>query len=183
MARHSVSFYVCAAFLAIFGFMGMSSFDPGPAKIELVLAVVVLGAGLYLHSGAENGRLVGMVVLGGVIGFGALQMFSGHYVPGTIVAAFALFRLASTQQQTAPQTPPVGYPQQPYGSPPQPPTGAPQQMWYGQQPLGQPAPYGAAPPAGPTPPPPAAPMVGDPRFGPPQPPQPPQPVPPASTGA
>jgi len=186
MARHSVSFYICAGFLAVFGFLGLGSYDPGTAKIELVLAVVVLAAGLYLHSGAANGRNVGLVVLVGVIGFGAVQLFGGSYVPGTIVAAIALFRLASAQQVSA-QAPTGGFPQQSYGAPttyPQPqPYGVPQQqMYYGQQPLGQPAPYGAAPPPPPTPQPP--PMVGDPRFGVPMPPpQAAQPVPPAQPGS
>jgi hypothetical protein len=187
MARHSVSFYICAAFLAIFGVLGLNAYDPGPAKVELLLAVVVLAAGLYLHSGAEQARTVGMVVLAGVIAYGAWQLTQGAYVPGTIVAGFALVRLATAGSSTA--APQVGLqqayqpgyqPQQPYGYAP----GAPQQMYYGQQPLGQPAPYGAPPAAPygapqpyPAPPPPQT--VGDPRFGapvpPPQPQRPPQP--------
>ena len=95
MARHSVSFYICAAFLAIFGFVGLSSVDPGSAKVELGLAVLVLAAGLYLHSGAEQGRLVGMVALGVVIAYGVWQLTQGQYVPGTIVAGLAMIRLAS----------------------------------------------------------------------------------------
>ena len=121
MARHSVSFYICAAFLAIFGFLGLSSIDPGPAKIELLLAVVVLGAGLFLHSGAEQGRAVGMGVLAVVIAYGAWQLTQGAYVPGTIVAGFALFRLATATSTTAapaagqPNGYQPGYGQQPYG--------------------------------------------------------------------
>jgi uncharacterized membrane protein YtjA (UPF0391 family) len=145
MARQSVSFYVCAAFLAIFGFLGLSSYDPGPAKIELVLAVVVLAAGLFLHSGAEQGRVVGMGVLALVIAYGGWQLTQGGYVPGTIVAAFALFRLATaTSTTTAPpmgqQAYQPGYGQQPYGYPPASQQQQQQQMYYGQQPLGQPAP-------------------------------------------
>jgi uncharacterized membrane protein YtjA (UPF0391 family) len=182
MARHSVSFYVCAAFLAIFGFLGLNGVDPGSAKVELVLAVLVLLAGLYLHSGAEQGRLVGMVALGVVIAYGVWQLTQGQYVPGTIVAGLAMIRLVSAGSTTT--APPVGYlpghqpghPQQPYGQPySYPPAGQPQQMYHGQQPLGPPAPYGsppspagAAPQAYPAPPPPPAP-VGDPRFGPPNP--------------
>jgi hypothetical protein len=134
---HSVSFYICAAFLAVFGFVGLNSFDPGSSKIEIALAIVVLAAGLYLHSGAQNGRIVGLVVLGGVIAFGFIQLVSGHYVPGTIVAGLALYRLAAAGTVTS--APSSGYPppypgQQPYGQPLA--TGQPQQMYYGQQPLG-----------------------------------------------
>jgi hypothetical protein len=195
MARHSISFYVCAAFLALFGVIGLNGVDPGTAKIELLLALVVAGAGLYLHSGAEQARTVGLGVLAVVIGYGFWRLTQGGYVPGTIVAGIALFRLA-TAGSTSPAPARTGNPQAPVPQPyppgyGQPPAGPQQQIFYGQQPLGAPAPYGSpapyaapapyAPPASPAPTAPAQPTgVGDPRFGPPVPAAPSTPPPPAA---
>jgi hypothetical protein len=85
------------------------------------------------------------------------------------VAGFALYRL-TVGTSSAPAAPigyPQGQPQQPHG---QAAFGQPQQIHYGQQPLGQPAPFGAQPsPFGGMPapaPPPAAQQVAPPTYDP-----------------
>jgi hypothetical protein len=162
--RLSVSFFVCAGFLALFALVGFGGTSSGPAPVDLVLAAVVLGCGFYLRSGTELARLVGMCCLGLVVVVGAISFMSGHYVPGTIVAGFALARLASAAAAfgsgaAAPadpyrqQQPPYAPPPSPYAPPPSP---------YAPPP----SPY-APPPFG-TPPP----GYGQPQYGPPQPPAP-----------
>lgn len=160
----SISFFIAAALLGLFGAVAMGT-DQRSAVIQLVLAVVMLGAGLYVRTGSAEGRVVGLAAAAGTAAFGAYDMFTGHgYIPGTIVAIFVLFRLASAgghfssgQQSGSGQQPqyptPPQYPAQPYAQP------------YGQ-PYAQ-QPYPAQPPAGPVMPSPAAPVAPpDPRFGP-----------------
>ena len=173
--RLSVSFFVCAGFLALFALVGFGGTSSGPAPVDLVLAAVVLGCGFYLRSGTELARLVGMCCLGLVVVVGAISFTSGHYVPGTIVAGFALARLASAAAAfgsgAAAPADPYAPPQSPY---------APPQSPYAPPPFGTPPPGYGQPPYGP-PQPTAA--VGDPRFGPPVPVQPPYgpPQPPAQS--
>jgi uncharacterized membrane protein YqaE (UPF0057 family) len=159
----SISFFIAAALLGLFGAVATGT-DQRSAMIQIVLAVIMLGAGLYVRTGSAEGRLVGLAAAAGTTAFGAYDMFTGHgYIPGTIVAIFVLFRLASAGghfgtdagQQSAPGQP--AYPAQPYAQPYTQPYAQP----YAQQP------YPAQPPAGPVMPPPAAPVAPpDPRFGP-----------------
>jgi hypothetical protein len=150
--RLSYDFFICAAFLVLFGLVGFGGASSGPAPVDLGLAAVVLGAGFYLWSGTDVARLVGMSCLGLVIAVGAVSFLSGHYMPGTIVAGFGLARLAGGaaafgSRAAAPAVPSsYGQPQSPYA----PPQYAPPQYGYGQPQHG--------PQQTPS-------TVGDPRFG------------------
>ena len=156
----SVSFFIAAAMLGLFGAVAIGT-DKRSALIQIVLGVIMLGAGLYLRQGTAEARVAGLAASAATVAFGAYDMFTGHgYIPGTIVAIFVLFRLAAAGAAFGPSqpTPLAGpYPGQPYAQP------GPQQ--YPAAPA--PQPYAAPqylPPAvtGPEPvlPPP------DPRFGP-----------------
>jgi len=188
--RLAVDFYIAAALLVLFGLAVPGQGDPstrtGRVAIELALAVACVGAGAYLRTGTAQARQVGLAVAGITVVYGAYMLISQqYYVPGTIVAIFALFRLASlgaafgaAQTPTpAPAQPPMpygygqppgpnGYPQPPmpygYGQPPGP-NGFAQPQQYGQ-PQQTPGPYGYPP----------APVPGEtPLLPPPPPPMPP----------
>ncbi len=172
--QHSIEFFVCAALMLVFG-VGFHSYG-APVGLELALAAAVGGAGLFLLTGHEQARTVGIVVLGAVALIGGVSTFSGSYMPGTIVAVITLVRMLSSGGGPAtrglPPDPSVAG--QPYAGQP-----------YGYGGTGSPLPYGssgAQPPAQPQSQPysqPAAtqPYAGDPRFGAPAP---AQPMPPAA---
>jgi hypothetical protein len=175
--QQSTEFFICSALMLVFG-VGFHSYG-APVGLELALAAAVAGAGLFLLTGNEQARMVGIVVLGAVALVGGVSTFSGSYMPGTIVAVITLIRMLSTGgaglgTRGLPPDPsgvaqpyygqPAGYgataSPQPYGS-------------YGAQPPAPPQPYGQSPAP--------QPYAGDPRFGAPTPAQamPPAPMPPA----
>ncbi len=175
--QHSIEFFVCAALMLVFG-AGFHS-SGAPVGLELALAAAVAGAGLFLLTGNEQARIVGIVVLGAVALIGGVSTFSGSYMPGTIVAVITLVRMLSTGGGLSTR----GLPPDPSAAG-QPYSGQP----YGYGSTGSPQPYGSygAQPPAPAPsqpyghPPATQPYAGDPRFGAPTPAQPmPQaPIPP-----
>ena len=112
----SVSFFIAAALLGLFGAVAMGT-DPGGALAQIVLGAVMLGAGLYLRQGTAEARLAGLAAAAVTSLYGAYCLFTAHgYVPGTIVAIFAFARLASAAAAFGPQqaqpAAPTGYAQQ-----------------------------------------------------------------------
>jgi hypothetical protein len=90
----STNFFLTAALLALFGMAALNQAGPhGP--LQLVLAAVMGVAGFLLRSGTAEARLIGLGAAGLTTAVGAVLLVTGgFYVPGTIIAIFALFRLA-----------------------------------------------------------------------------------------
>jgi thiol:disulfide interchange protein len=156
----SISFFISAALLALFGVSAMNT-SQGNGMAQLVLGVVMLGAGLYLLSGTAEARLVALGAAAITIAFGAFELTTGRgYVPGTIVAIFVFARLSGAGAAFGPTTA-NHHPQQAYPQAyPQPQANAqPYPQAYPQQPYGAPTGYAA-----PAVPPPTAPAP-DARFG------------------
>ena len=89
----STNFFLTSALLALFGVAALNQSGPhGP--LQLVLAAVMAGAGFLLRSGTAEARLIGLGAAGLTTAVGAVLLVTGgFYVPGTIIAIFALFRL------------------------------------------------------------------------------------------
>jgi hypothetical protein len=103
-------------------------------------------AGLLLRSGTAEARLIGLGAAGLTTAVGpVLLVTGGFYVPGTIIAIFALFRLAGAPGEVAHPTDAHALPHLPAQLPPWSPG------------LGAPVPPPAAPVFGAPVPPPAAP--------------------------
>lgn len=95
ISRVSNEFFIAAALLALFGAAAVNNAAPhGP--LQIVLALVMGGAGAFLRTGTADARMVGLgagaltVAVGGYI-----LVFENDYIVGTIIAIFALFRLWS----------------------------------------------------------------------------------------
>lgn len=187
----STQFFIAAALLALFGLAenAPSSGMPGSSSsnlgmIQLVLAVAMAGAGVFLRGGTPAARAVGLCVAGGTALFGAYALLSGMgYVPGTIVAIYGLFHLLNAEGAFADGTQPAQTACDPLPySPAAPPATAPgfAPTSYGQSaPLAPPPasddrfgyfgalPSPPLPPANPAPPAPPVPPSArpDPRFG------------------
>ena len=95
----STNFFITAALLALFGLAALNQSGPhGP--LQLVLAVVMGAAGFLLRSGTAESRLIGLGAAGLTTAVGAVLLVTGaFYVPGTIIAIFALFRLAGAHSE------------------------------------------------------------------------------------
>ena len=138
----STNFFITAALLALFGLAALNQSGPhGP--LQLVLAVVMGAAGFLLRSGTAESRLIGLGAAGLTTAVGAVLLVTGaFYVPGTIIAIFALFRLAGARDevvqagsapaphlpahlpaQLPPWSPGQGVPVPPPAAAPQPPAG------------------------------------------------------------
>jgi hypothetical protein len=156
----STNFFLTAALLALFGLAALNQSGPhGP--LQLVLAAVMAVAGFLLRSGTAEARLIGLGAAGLTTAVGAVLLVTGgFYVPGTIIAIFALFRLvgapgavvhpgagptpahlpAHLPAQLPPWSPghgaPVPPPAQAFGAP-VPPPAAPPAAPAAQQPAGQ----------------------------------------------
>ena len=89
----STNFFLTSALLALFGLAALNQSGPhGP--LQLVLAAVMAMAGFLLRSGTAEARLIGLGAAGLTTAVGAVLLVTGgFYVPGTIIAIFALFRL------------------------------------------------------------------------------------------
>ena len=134
----SVSYFIAAALLVVFGFSIRQDL-PTDGALQIALGVVMLGAGLFLRGGTSQSWVVGVMAAGVVCLYGAYDLVTGNgYVPGTIVAVFAFARLMSAQAhfrpgaagapagQPMPYGAPTGYPQQPYPAAAYPPAAYPQ---------------------------------------------------------
>jgi hypothetical protein len=145
----STNFFLTAALLALFGMAALNQAGPhGP--LQLVLAAVMGVAGFLLRSGTAEARLIGLGAAGLTTAAGAVLLVTGgFYVPGTIIAIFALVRLAGARGEVvhpgAGPTPAHLQPQLPAQLPPWSPG------------LGAPLPPQPAPAFGAPVPPPAAP--------------------------
>ncbi len=95
----STDFFIAAALLALFGLAALNQAGPhGP--LQLVLAVVMAVAGFLLRSGTPEARLIGLGAAGLTVAVGAVLLVTGgYYLVGTVIAIFALFRLAATPAQ------------------------------------------------------------------------------------
>jgi hypothetical protein len=90
----STNFFITAALLALFGMAALNQAGPH-GSLQLVLAIVMAVAGFLLRSGTAEARLIGLGAAGLTTAVGAVLLVTGgFYVPGTIIAIFALFRLA-----------------------------------------------------------------------------------------
>ncbi len=90
----STSFFICAAILFLFAFASLSD-NPGIAWTQIALGALMTVAGVSLRTGTAAARWFGLAAAGTTTAVGAVALLSRHgYVPGTIVAIFALFRLA-----------------------------------------------------------------------------------------
>ena len=111
----STQFFIAAALLALFGLAENAPSSGMPASsssnlgmIQLVLAVAMAGAGVFLRGGTPAARAVGLCVAGGTALFGAYALLSGMgYVPGTIVAIYGLFHLLNAEGAFADGTQPA----------------------------------------------------------------------------
>jgi hypothetical protein len=102
----STSFFLAAAILVLFGLAGVNQQGPH-GVLQLGLAVVMAVAGFMLRSGTAEARLIGLGAAALTVAAGALLLISGgYYVPGTIIAVFAVFRLAQAQPGDVPAGPP-----------------------------------------------------------------------------
>ena len=156
-ARISIQLFVAAAFLAAFGALN-SSQDGTSLVPALLLAAVCAGAGFAVRTGTPNGRLIGLVAAGGTVAYGVISLFSQHYLPGSVIATFALFRLATSGSAFADGPPTPAPPATHVGQGQQTPPA------YGQPAFERPQPglsYGQPP----VPPAAMPPTSSDPRFG------------------
>ncbi len=130
----SISFFIGAALLAVFG-IALRPDNPTDGAIQIALGVAMLGAGLFLRSGSSESRIAALGASGLVCAYGVFDLGTGNgYVPGTIVAAFAFVRLISAEAHFGPAAarPPGGQPI-PYGAPAAYPQQAYPQQAYPQQ--------------------------------------------------
>jgi hypothetical protein len=131
----SIQLFIAAALLGVFGVANASMDGTSPLP-SLLLAAACVGGAFAVRQGTPNGRLIGLVVSAGSVAYGVISLLQQHYLPGSIVATFALVRLATAGSAFTGAGPAMGpavaYPQPSYGATPQ---------------YGQPAPqYGAAAP-------------------------------------
>jgi uncharacterized membrane protein YqaE (UPF0057 family) len=67
----------------------------GHGDLQLALAVLMAAAGIYLRTGTMSAALAGTGAAAVTVGVGVSMFLVAHvYIPGTIVAIFAMFRLA-----------------------------------------------------------------------------------------
>lgn len=153
ISRVSNEFFIAAALLALFGAAALNNAAPhGP--LQIVLALVMGGAGAFLRTGTSDARMVGLGAAALTVAIGGyILVVENGYVVGTIIAVFALFRLWSAgkpvRQQVA-SAPPTG-PMAPFDAPeahgggalrPQPPAHTP---FYPVYPAAEPIPFFPAP--------------------------------------
>jgi hypothetical protein len=102
IVRLSSEFFIAAALLGLFGAAALHTAGEHGA-VQLLLAVLMAGAGAFLRSGTGEARLFGLAVAGiTVLVGGYVLVVQGGYVVGTIVAVFALIHLASTPATVPP---------------------------------------------------------------------------------
>lgn len=111
ISRVSTDFFIAAALLALFGAAALNNAGPHGA-LQVTLAVLMGGAGLYVRSGTAEARVIGLAAAGVTVAVGCyVVIFGNDYIVGTIIAIFALARLWSAgkpvmvMQQPAPALP------------------------------------------------------------------------------
>jgi hypothetical protein len=106
----SIDFFIAAALLALFGAASMNNAGVH-GGLQLVLAVLMGGAGAFLRGGTAEARLVGLAAAGVTVAAGAYVLVVGNdYIVGTIIAVFAIFRLWSAGAPLLPQAAPAAAP-------------------------------------------------------------------------
>lgn len=116
----SIDFFIAAALLALFGMASMNNAGTH-GGLQLVLAVLMGGAGVFLRSGTAEARLVGLAVAGLTVAVGGYALVvENDYFVGTIIAVFAVFRLWSAGPPVQPRVAPVlpTQPMVPFDAPP-----------------------------------------------------------------
>jgi hypothetical protein len=111
ISRVSTDFFIAAALLALFGAAALNNARPHGA-LQVTLAVLMGGAGMYVRSGTAEARVIGLAAAAVTVVIGCyVVIFGNDYVVGTIIAIFALARLWSAgkpvmvMQQAAPAPP------------------------------------------------------------------------------
>lgn len=88
----SGDFFIAAALLALFGFAATNG-GGLHGGLQLVLAVVMGGAGVYLRTGTAEARIAGLTAAGLTVLVGGWLLVSGGFsVPGTTTAVALLSR-------------------------------------------------------------------------------------------
>jgi hypothetical protein len=135
----SFNFFFAAVLLALFGAAAENN-HTAHAHLQIALALLMGGAGAFLRTGTREARAVGLIAAGTTLAAGAYALVTENiYIPGTIIAVLALFRLWSVGSAALPAVPvvaplPAG-PLTPFGAPdayagpasPAPPPGIPAQ--------------------------------------------------------
>jgi hypothetical protein len=99
ISRVSTDFFIAAALLALFGAAALNNARPHGA-LQVTLAVLMGGAGMYVRSGTAEARLIGLAAAGVTVAVGCyVVIFGNDYAVGTIIAIFALARLWSAGKQ------------------------------------------------------------------------------------
>jgi hypothetical protein len=99
ISRVSNDFFFAAALLALFGTAALHNAGPHGA-LQLSLAVLMGGAGMYVRTGTAEARVIGLAAAAVVVAVGGYAVvFGNDYIVGTIIAIFAVFRLWSAGKQ------------------------------------------------------------------------------------
>jgi hypothetical protein len=119
--QQSFSFFFAAVLLVLFGVAAENNQTPH-AHLQIALALLMGGAGVFLRTGTPEARAVGLIAAGTTLGAGAYALVTENiYIPGTIIAVFALFQLwnVGTHQQPAarPAAQSPAGPLTPFGAP------------------------------------------------------------------
>jgi hypothetical protein len=95
ISRVSTDFFIAAALLALFGAAALNNARPHGA-LQVTLAVLMGGAGMYVRSGTAEARVIGLAAAAVTVAVGCyVVIFGNDYAVGTIIAIFALARLWS----------------------------------------------------------------------------------------
>jgi hypothetical protein len=99
ISRVSTDFFIAAALLALFGAAALNNARPHGA-LQVTLAVLMGGAGMYVRSGTAEARVIGLAAAAVTVTVGCyVVIFGNDYAVGTIIAIFALARLWSAGKQ------------------------------------------------------------------------------------
>ena len=99
ISRVSTDFFIAAALLALFGAAALNNARPHGA-LQVTLAVLMGGAGMYVRSGTAEARVIGLAAAGVTVAVCCyVVIFGNDYAVGTIIAIFALARLWSAGKQ------------------------------------------------------------------------------------
>jgi hypothetical protein len=89
----SVSFCIVAALLVLFGVSAVNDGRPN-GYLQIAMAVLMGGAGLFLLTGRAEARTVGLVAAGITVAAGIYSaVVDGIYIAGTFFALFGIYQL------------------------------------------------------------------------------------------
>jgi hypothetical protein len=105
VSRLSNNFFFAAILLALFGVAAMKQGGPY-GGLEVLLGVAMAGAGVGLRTGAREAWWFGVGTSALTVAVGAwLLVEASFYVPGTIIAIFALLQLLRVRPVVRPAIP------------------------------------------------------------------------------